>query len=142
MKRTVRLGIDGQKGLIFVQSIFGQLSDGLWENSPRMEGYWRFAEAKSLDGETCLEISDEELDWPRGYTRPVINKLIWMTDQEIVGWLVEKAKKIIAEERKDWGDPLELKPGSPVRLRYFHNPITCGDAWLYIHTLAAVAKGV
>lgn len=52
-----------KKTAMCVRSIRGQLSDGMWENSPRMDRYWLFMDADSSTG--IVEISDQKgfHDW-------------------------------------------------------------------------------
>ena len=52
-----------------IQSVFGQLSDGKWENSPRMEGYWKFAEVKKDAGRIVLEVQTKAYGSERSYNK-------------------------------------------------------------------------
>ncbi len=46
-----------QKTAMCVQSVNGQLSDGIWENSPRMDRYWRFLDVDTDKG--IVEVSEQ-----------------------------------------------------------------------------------
>ena len=41
MCRYINTGLKGQVALSVLNSVMGQLSDGIWENSPNMTSYWK-----------------------------------------------------------------------------------------------------
>ena len=53
----VDLGL-GPKFKDMIDSVFGQKSDGYWENTPRMRGYWKFARPILKDNKIYLEIDN------------------------------------------------------------------------------------
>lgn len=62
-----------EKNFTILDSILGQLSDGMWENSPRMEGYWKFCDVKVIDGNLVFEIDARQAElepiWDYRYDR-------------------------------------------------------------------------
>lgn len=86
-----------------VDSVLGQLSDGIWENSGRMDKYWKFAD---VDG-TNLDISDETYDNSYSYYHnPVRNGFYGKSEKEIKDWFANKAKQVV----KIWADDEGLDP--------------------------------
>lgn len=98
--RTVRLGID-KKYLDIINSVLGQMSDGYWENTPRMRGYWLFADAKAQGNECVLEIDPTRWGTRRGYSN-VTNQWIDMNDAKVKQFLADKIKFLVKEEGLDW----------------------------------------
>ena len=75
-----------------ISSVFGQLSDGYWENSPRMGKYWRYNYAKrSADGEVVISV---ENNWNNGFSE--------MSDDQILSWIADKIKFLAKDEAKVW----------------------------------------
>lgn len=98
--RTVRLGVD-KKYLDMINSVLGQLSDGYWENTPRMRGYWLFADAKAQGNECVLEIDPTRWGTRRGYSN-VTNQWLDMSDAKVKQFLADKIKFLVKEEGLDW----------------------------------------
>lgn len=98
--RTVRLGID-KKYLDIIKSVLGQMSDGYWENTPRMRGYWLFADAKAQGDECVLEIDPTRWGTRHGYSN-VTNQWIDMSDAKVKQFLADKIKFLVKEEGLDW----------------------------------------
>lgn len=83
-----------------ISSVLGQLSDGIWENSGRMDKYWKFAD---VDG-TNLDISDEMYDNSYSYYRnPVRNGFYGKSEKEIKDWFANKAKQVVKIWADDYG---------------------------------------
>lgn len=98
--RTVRLGVD-KKYLDMIESVLGQLSDGYWENTPRMRGYWLFAHAKAQGNECVLEIDPVRWGTRHGYSN-VTNQWLDMSDAKVKQFLADKIKFLVKEEGLDW----------------------------------------
>ena len=62
--RTITTGLSGKVNSDILHSVIGQLSDGIWENSPGMEKYWKHADIEERDGQLCIAVSD---DWRSGF---------------------------------------------------------------------------
>ena len=95
--RIIKTGLKTQRECDILDSVFGQMSDGLWENSPAAGGYWPYIDADLENGEVVLKVSKAY----RKYEEPS-NKLLKMTDDDIKKWLAKKIKQVIKEEGLDW----------------------------------------
>ena len=95
--RIVKTGLKTQKECDILDGVFGQLSDGMWENSRAAGGYWPYIDAELRGGEVVLIVSNAY----RKYEEPT-NKLLDMTDDDIKKWLAKKIKQVIKEEGLDW----------------------------------------
>ena len=49
-ERKIPIGLKDEKTKDILNAVVGQLSDGIWENSPGMERYWRFASGGDDNG--------------------------------------------------------------------------------------------
>lgn len=95
--RIIKTGLKNQKECDILKGVFGQLSDGMWENSRAAEGYWPYIDAELDNGEVVLKVSTAY----RKYEYPT-NKLLDMDDVAIKKWLAKKIKQVIKEEGLDW----------------------------------------
>ena len=87
-----------------IDSVFGQLSDGIWENSRRMEQYWQFAHVeRDLNGEVVIVVDkingkihgyDSKCKWTS-------NAFAKMTDNQVLEFLGKKLREIVNIEFKD-----------------------------------------
>ena len=83
-----------------IDSVLGQLSDGIWENSGAMDKYWKFAD---VDG-TNLDISDEMYSGGYDYYRnPTRNGFYGKSEKEIKDWFANKAKQVVKIWAEDYG---------------------------------------
>lgn len=86
-----------------IDSVLGQLSDGIWENSNGMNKYWMFAD---VDG-TNLDISDEMYENSYSYYRnPTRNGFYGKSEKEIKDWFANKAKQVV----KIWAEAYGKNP--------------------------------
>lgn len=96
--RIIKTGLKTQKECDILDGVFGQLSDGMWEDSRAAGGYWPYIEAELENGEVVLKVSTAY----RKYDGIPTNKLIDMTDDDIKKWLAKKIKQVIKEEGLEW----------------------------------------
>ena len=144
--RLINTGLAGKKALEILQSVEGQLSDGMWENSPRMDGYWRFSSILEQDGKIFIQISNltreivpekrYNLATRRFKTRNKIipNLFSKMTDEKVKNWFANKIKAIVKEEYPTgWGK------SEDICLEYlsYKETITPMDALTVYNTLKA-----
>lgn len=95
--RVIKTGLErNAKYGEILSSVVGQMSDGMWENCNRLNGYWIFAECKQR--ETNIIVSNEYFD---RYYDSVRNPYKKMTDQEIRNFFAKKIKQIVREDLKD-----------------------------------------
>lgn len=115
--RIIRTGLCGEKGLEILESVNGQLSDGIWENIPQMERYWKneqIAIDHQFDNEvvivvntTATTIKSVPYRWNclfkrMEYKNSIIrNPFCHMTDGDILKWFARKIKKIVSVEQDD-----------------------------------------
>lgn len=95
----VDLGLDA-KFKDMIDSVFGQLSDGYWENSPRMRGYWKFATPILKDNKIYLEIDNAH--WNDDGAHTVYNLWDGMSDARVKQFLADKIKFLVKEEGLKW----------------------------------------
>lgn len=82
-----------------LNAVIGQMSDGYWENTPMMRGYWPFVDAGVQGDEAVLEVSDNRFSIHHNAT----NRFADMTDDAIRKFFAEKIKFLIKEEGLgDW----------------------------------------
>ena len=95
--RIVKLGL-GKRFKDMIAAVIGQMSDGYWENTPRMKGYWVFADADTQGDECVLEIS------PRTWDSVHNANNLWaaMDDAHVKRFLADKIKFLIKEEGFKW----------------------------------------
>ena len=99
--RIIYTGLYTNKAKEVLSSVFGQLSDGAWENNPYYDRYWTFADAmQEVDGEVTIHISTKtgERDY---HNKWLENGFAHMHDLEIKQWMARMVKKIIQMELKD-----------------------------------------
>lgn len=74
-------------------AVVGQMSDGYWENSPKMRGYWPFVNAAVQGDEAVLEVSTDP------YNREFVpNNFSNMTEDAIRKFFAEKIKFLVNKE--------------------------------------------
>jgi hypothetical protein len=96
-ERMIDTGLKTDLDMASLDAVLGQLSDGMWENSPMMDKYWPYIEIEKRGGKVYLDISDSyrKYDYPR-------NGFMDMDDATIKTWLAKKLKAVIKEEGLDW----------------------------------------
>ena len=78
-----------------ISSVLGQLSDGMWENSTRMTGYWAWAE---YDHETNDIVIDSRDNY---YTADYKNPYSRMSDEGVKKFFANKIKQLVRENLKN-----------------------------------------
>lgn len=98
-------------------AIFGQLSDGLWENSPRMEKFWKGMNIETSGGEIVVTVSP--------------SLFVWDFDKQpdkVLKWLAVHLKQIIKEEGCKW-DRKNTEVTEYITYDSEKNPITVQDCY-------------
>lgn len=127
--RTIHTGLKGRRMLAVLESVEGQLSDGIWENSPRMEGYWLF-DCVGLEGdEVCIYISNKYAEYR--FDRVKRNLFMDMSDREVIQWFAKKIKQIVKQEIDDnWNDhPIEWDRNCDTVCMYMHDDLTVKECY-------------
>lgn len=136
MYRTIRTGLRGKKQSEILHSIQGQMSDGIWENSPNYERYWRAFEIQELDdGELAILVSKAPYlnVWMGSCLNPYYSK----TDDQVKQFFANKVKQIVKEEIKDNGNSFKWSPTGTTELAYlgYRETITVADAYAVYNAL-------
>lgn len=95
MRSIVFNDVPNKKYKEMINSVIGQLSDGIWENSPTLTGRWVFGKG-SHDG-TTIDVSTEYCDKYWNCHNPYIR----MTDAQILTYFANKIKQIALIELED-----------------------------------------
>lgn len=110
---TIRTGLTDKNAYDVLSSVVGQLSDGIWENSPGMSRYWQHMDIDKEGSEVVAKFDTKDYDSGfRGKDESQIKK-----------WLANKVKQIIKEEGLNWDrDNTET-------VSYMHGNVTVQDAY-------------
>lgn len=94
MKRLVKCT---KQELEYLDPVMGQLSDGMWENSPKMEAYW-LCNSLTDDG---IEMEDYTTSFSgrKTYWNPLYKK----SDEEVRSWFADKLKAVVKHWLEDYG---------------------------------------
>jgi len=93
MNRLVKCS---KEELAYLDPVMGQLSDGMWENSPRMDPYWI---CNSLTGEGIEMEPFNNTFGRKTYSNPLYD----MSDIEVRNWFADKLKAVVKQWLKDRG---------------------------------------
>ena len=100
--RLIDTNLTGETMFHVCASVIGQLSDGIWENSPAMEKYWQnLYVTKNPDGKILIEVNADAYanTWRKTLNNPFYN----LDDVQIKYWFADKIKQIVKIEQKDSG---------------------------------------
>jgi hypothetical protein len=85
---TIPLGNDVRAEVI--DSVLGQLSDGIWENSNGMSKYWSYADVNKNN-----ELQVDDTSWRSGFNGK--------SEEWVRNWFADKAKQVVKIWAEDWG---------------------------------------
>lgn len=100
-KRIVSTGLSGIKNEEILDSVIGQMSDGIWENSPGMEGYWM---PVNIDNCDILVDNNQFIKYGTdryGASKYIDNKYYRKSDGEVRRFFANKIKQITQEYLND-----------------------------------------
>lgn len=139
MDRIVHTGLKMKAARDICNAIIGQMSDGYWENSPRMVKYWLFVKTDvASDGEVVFKIDSRyAMDWCRKH---VHNAFLNMRNSQVLEFFQKKIKFIVGKELKESGMTLRNADDSiqTIWLAY-QDDITVKDVKEVIRTLQAAS---
>lgn len=95
MSRLVKCS---KEELAYLDPVMGQLSDGMWENSPRMEPFW-ICNSLTKEG-----IEMEQFNTTFSSRRRHTNPLYYLSDIEVRNWFADKLKAVVKQWLKDGGN--------------------------------------
>ena len=78
-----------------IESVIGQLSDGVWSNNSRLNGYWIYAEGSSSGADIIIHKQNQISE--TSYKNPYV----YMSDSDIYRYFARKIKQIALIEIKD-----------------------------------------
>lgn len=118
--RLVETGLKGEDFFEILSSVIGQCSDGIYENSPSVEPYWRFSSVllnpDTDDVEIRVSKSGYDYAWmKKGY---ISNPFTVKSDQEVRNWFARKIKTIINIEAKDNNMVLKFSKNNNYQMKY------------------------
>lgn len=90
---VIKTGLSDNKAKDILNSVIGQMSDGIWENSSRMNRYWKYADIVKEGSELAIKIS-----YPNSYENGFKGK----SENEIKKFFAQKIKQIVKEEELNW----------------------------------------
>ena len=92
-------GLSGDLAEDILSSVIGQMSDGLWENSPAMEHYWRFINAVRTEGDQIFLVVDGVAE-DDSHVANHFNSRMGMDERKIREFVAKKLKEAVKEELK------------------------------------------
>lgn len=99
--RVIRTGLYSNKAKEVLSSVFGQLSDGAWENNPYYDRYWKFGDVtQEVDGEVTIHIS-AKMGEREYHSKWIENGFTGMSDVDVKQWMARMVKKTMQMELRD-----------------------------------------
>lgn len=127
-KRLIPVGLNDAKTRDIINAVVGQLSDGIWENSPGMDKYWRFTDGMDKDGNIIVyDGYAEETSYGYGQRRPIwyYSAFSGKSDDEVKRYFASKIKQIVKEEGLDW----DRNNTQPCDYLNYNSGVTVRDAY-------------
>lgn len=134
--REIDTGLTHKIDYIILGDVQGQLSDGIWENSPAMNKYWKHLDTEFKDGKVFIVVNNlgHMEDVYRGTRRDyrfLESPFRHMSDDEIKKWVANKIKQIAKHEAQDNDNAPEYawRADNDTELEYFDSVVTVADAY-------------
>lgn len=122
ISREIDTGLKGQEALDICDGLMGQLSDGKWENTPRMEPIWQNNRFEMTpDGAIHFIVEDNPGSW-----NPFISK----PTGEILQWLAKHIKAVAKDTGLKWS-----RDNDDLQEWYFHGIWTIQQVYFVYETL-------
>lgn len=129
--KSVKPDIDGNPSpWSILDDLSGQLSDGMWENSPQMDKYWNYFYLEDVNGQLNLKVPTKHIEdryrYKRGGSLYITNGFLDKYDglggdpKKIRNWLANHIKMIAQDEvgKAEW------KRDNETQLDYFDSGTT------------------
>lgn len=94
-ERIIKTGL-GLHYKDMLDAVIGQMSDGYWENTPMMRGYWKFVTTGTSGNEVTFNV--DEVGWTLDGDRRIENRFYGMSDDAVKKFFADKIKFLIKEE--------------------------------------------
>lgn len=141
--RRIETGLPLKRGRAILESVIGQLSDGMWENSPRMERYWKFVCIDEGIDTAIICVSNKHLIYSLYKGGVIENAFLGKSDSEILLWFAEKIRQVAKEEEKWWPDEeFRIKEGNQGVSQCLGQDLTGDDVWSLRKGLIRLAKTI
>lgn len=119
--RLIKTDLVGKKAYGILESVVGQLSDGIGENSPYHEKFWRFVDVLLNPDNNQVEIRISNLNCEKSWfspTRWIFNPFLSQTDEEIKKWFARKIKWVVRTEAQDKKMEIPFKCDNQYEMKY------------------------
>lgn len=141
--KSISLGLStrdetAQKDKIILDSVLGQLSDGMWENSRAMEKYWN-AMTFSQDEKGGVELryassyTEKRQKWTRYGLQNVYDYKYsgynGMSSRDARDFFAKKIKQVVDSERKHYPETGKWSADNHNKLEFMHEGVTVADAY-------------
>lgn len=139
-------GLPAGKGKVILESIQGQLSDGYWENSRPMEGYWKFFCVDASGDEAVICVANKSVSWQYGGGRLISNRFWGFSHRKMLEWFARRIYEIAKYEKDTWPErefrPEKGNKGVSLCLGGSGNELTGDDVWSLRKALLDLAKAM
>lgn len=127
--KLIDTGLVGDKAKDILDSVIGQMSDGMWENSPKMEHYWPFIDVEMKGQRVHFAVSTEP--WRSNYGADNWFAKVDFDEKAIKIWMAEKLKAVAKQELKDDPDLGDWDRGNVEETGYlsYDKPITFQEVY-------------
>jgi hypothetical protein len=125
-------GLKGDLAKDILDSVIGQMSDGLWENSPVMEHYWRYINVVKTAGNKVFLVVDG-ITADSSHVVNYFNYKMGMDERKIKEFIGKKVKEVVKEELKDTGDAIGWDRNNEHESQYLAG--TFSDCYFVYETL-------
>ncbi len=105
---VIHTGLSDDISKEILESVIGQLSDGIWENSSSMEKYWNFMDIDTEGGDIVIKVNHK--DYRSGF--------YLKTEEAIKKWIAGKIKQIVKIEQNDGNSELKWDRNNTAKLGY------------------------
>lgn len=96
-ERRIPTGLQGIKANEVLNSVIGQMSDGMWENTPYYNKFWMFC---NIDKDNSIIVQDRgQFRWDRFYCSGFRE----MDEQQVRDFFAKRIKAILHQFKKDYG---------------------------------------
>lgn len=87
---VIHTGLNDKITEDILKSVIGQMSDGIWENTPGMDDYWLNMDVDKVDGEVVIKVKTNEDSPFKHYT-----------ESEIAQYIADKLRAVVVIEIQD-----------------------------------------
>lgn len=125
--RMIDTGLEGAVNQRLLHAVLGQLSDGKWQNSPRMEPYWLCADIINDNNHIFIRICGKS--WISYCGRSYPNLYADMSDDKVKLFFATKIKQLIKDEFE--GNKNAWKRNNETESDYLNNTKICDAYYAY-----------